>query len=92
MIDINKITAIDVHTHAEVSCCQPHDDYRPELDDAFAKYFKSDKRPTIQETADFYRDNNLAFVMFTVDSEHNVGKRRIPNGKFFPSFESGGFN
>ena len=46
---------------------------------AFAKYFKSDKRPTIQETADFYRDNNLAFVMFTVDSEHNVGKRRIPN-------------
>ena len=72
MIDINKVIAIDVHTHAEVSCCQPHDDYRPELDEAFAKYFKSDKRPTIQETADFYRDNNLAFVMFTVDSEHNV--------------------
>jgi predicted TIM-barrel fold metal-dependent hydrolase len=46
---------------------------------AFAKYFKSDKRPTIQETADFYRESNLAFVMFTVDSEHNVGKRRIPN-------------
>lgn len=32
MIDIQKITAIDVHTHAEVSCCQPHDDYRSEFD------------------------------------------------------------
>ena len=49
MIDINKIVAIDVHTHAEVSCQQPHDDYRSEFDVAFAKYFKSDHRPTIQE-------------------------------------------
>lgn len=79
MIDIQKIRAIDVHTHAEVSCTQPHDDFRPELDEAFAKYFKSDKRPTMQETADFYRDQNLALVMFTIDSEHEVGKRRIPN-------------
>ncbi len=79
MIDISKIKAIDVHTHAEVSCCQPHHDYRPELDEAFAKYFKSDKRPTMQETADFYREQNMALVMFTIDSEHNVGKRRIPN-------------
>lgn len=79
MIDIKKITAIDVHTHAEVSCSQPHDDFRPELDEAFAKYFKSDKRPTMQETADFYRDINMALVMFTIDSEHEVGKRRIPN-------------
>lgn len=79
MIDTEKIIAIDVHTHAEVSCKQPHDDYRPEFDEAFAKYFKSHERPTIQETCDYYRDKNMAFVMFTVDSEHTVGKRRIPN-------------
>ena len=54
MINIEKVTAIDVHTHAEVSCCQPHHDFRPGFDVAFAKYFKSDKRPTMQETADFY--------------------------------------
>jgi uncharacterized protein len=47
MIDIKKITAFDVYTHAEISTCQPHDDFRPELDEAFAKYFKSDKRPTM---------------------------------------------
>ncbi|MCB0848101.1 MAG: 4-hydroxyphenyl-beta-ketoacyl-CoA hydrolase, partial [Bacteroidetes bacterium] len=69
MIDIEKVRAIDVHTHAEVSCQQPHDDFRPELDEAFAKYFKSDKRPTIQETADYYRERNIALVMFTIDSE-----------------------
>lgn len=79
MIDTGKIVAIDVHTHAEASCRHPHDDFRPELDEAFARYFKSDKRPTIQETADYYRALNMAFVMFTVDSEFNVGKRRIPN-------------
>lgn len=79
MIDIEKITAIDVHTHAELSCCQPHDNFRPELDEAFAKYFKTDKRPTMQETADFYREQNMALVMFTIDSEHETGKKRIPN-------------
>lgn len=79
MIDLDKIVAIDVHTHAEVSCCQPHDDYRPEFDVAFAKYFKSTERPTIQQTCDYYRERNMALVMFTLDSEHAVGKRRIPN-------------
>ncbi|MCB0634574.1 MAG: 4-hydroxyphenyl-beta-ketoacyl-CoA hydrolase, partial [Lewinella sp.] len=79
MIDPDNIIAIDVHTHAEVSCRQPHDDYRPELDEAFVRYFKSGQRPTIQETADYYRERKMAFVMFTVDSEFAVGKRRIPN-------------
>lgn len=79
MLNLENIVAIDVHVHAEVSCTQPHDDYRPELDEAFARYFKSDKRPTIQETADYYRHRNMAFVMFTIDSEFQVGKKRIPN-------------
>ncbi len=48
MINLATIRALDFHTHAEVSCTQPHDDYRPEFDVAFAKYFKVDKRPTIQ--------------------------------------------
>jgi hypothetical protein len=41
-INLNEIIAIDVHTHAEVSVVNRHDDYRPEFDEAFAKYFKSD--------------------------------------------------
>lgn len=79
MIDVSKIKAIDVHTHAEVSCRQPHDDYRPEFDEAFAKYFKSTHRPTIQETCDYYRNLQIAFVMFTIDAEFELGRKRIPN-------------
>jgi uncharacterized protein len=79
MIDIDKIIAIDVHTHAERSCNQPHDDYRADLDEAFAKYFNSSHRPSIQETCDYYRSLNMAFVMFTVDAEYELGRRRIPN-------------
>ncbi len=79
MIDLDKVIAIDVHVHAERSCRQPHDDYRPELDEAFARYFKSDERPTIEETAEYYRSRNIAFVMFTIDAEFELGKKRIPN-------------
>ena len=62
MIDIEKVIASDVHTHAEVSFQKPHDDYRPELDEAFAKYFKSDKRPKMQETADFFIPSYLLSI------------------------------
>ena len=68
-----------MHTHAEVSCRQTHDDYRPEFDEAFAKFFKSAHRPTIQETCDYYRSLNMAFVMFTIDAEYELGRKRIPN-------------
>ena len=78
-LNLDEIRAIDVHTHAEVSCRQPHDNYRPEFDEAFAKYFKSDHRPTIQETCDYYRELKIALVMFTIDAEYELGRRRIPN-------------
>jgi uncharacterized protein len=79
MINPSTILALDIHTHAEISCIQPHDDYRPEFDLAFSKYFKVDKRPTIQETCDYYRSINIAFVMFTIDAEYELGRKRIPN-------------
>ncbi|WP_080236890.1 hypothetical protein [Spirosoma rigui] len=37
MTDLDKIVAIDVHTHAEVPCRQPHDGYRP-LNMAFVMF------------------------------------------------------
>ncbi len=76
---VDDLVAIDVHTHAEVSCRQPHDDYRPEFDEAFARYFKSDHRPTIQETVDYYRNIKMGLIMFTIDAEHEFGRKRIPN-------------
>ena len=78
-MDYKKLRAIDIHTHAEVSCCQPPDAFGEEYDRAADKYFGTDRRPTIKETVDYYRSINVGLVMFTVDSEAQIGRRRIPN-------------
>ncbi len=76
---IDELVAIDVHTHAEVSCRQPMDAFWEPYDAAASKYFKAGKRPTIAETIAYYRERKIGFIMFTVDSEFEIGNRRIPN-------------
>ncbi|MDE1180375.1 amidohydrolase family protein [Paraburkholderia sp.] len=82
-MDLHNLIAIDTHVHAEVSCCQPPDLFGKAFDDAADKYFgtvlKLGRRPTIPETIDHYRERKIGFVMFTVDCESNLGRRRIPN-------------
>lgn len=75
----DELIAIDIHTHAEVSCCQSHDHFGEEFDRAADKYFGSNHRPTIAETVAYYRERKIGLVMFTVDSETQIGRRRIPN-------------
>jgi predicted TIM-barrel fold metal-dependent hydrolase len=75
----DDLIAIDVHTHAEVSCRQPVDEVWQRFEDAASKYFKAGKRPTITETVAYYRERKIGLVMFTVDSEFELGNRRIPN-------------
>jgi predicted TIM-barrel fold metal-dependent hydrolase len=74
-----ELVAIDVHTHAEVSCRQPPDEVWQEYEAAASRYFKVGKRPTIAETIAHYRERRIGFVMFTVDAECELGARRIPN-------------
>jgi hypothetical protein len=78
-MNVKDLIAIDVHTHAEVSCRQPVDEVWKEYEDAASKYFKAAKRPTIAETVARYRELKIGLVMFTVDSEHELGSKRIPN-------------
>ncbi len=78
-MDIDKLIAIDTHTHLEVSCRNPFDSYGEEYDRAADKYFRSSRRPTMQETIDYYREQKIGFVNFTVDAETQMGRRRIPN-------------
>jgi predicted TIM-barrel fold metal-dependent hydrolase len=73
------LIAIDTHTHAEVSCWNPFDKYGEEYDRAADKYFKSNRRPTIDETIAYYRERRIGLVMFMVDAEAQLGRRRIPN-------------
>jgi len=75
----DQLIAIDVHTHAEISCRQPEDDYANDIEEQKRKYFKSGKPPTILETVAFYREQKVGLVMFTVDTEFEIGRRRVPN-------------
>ena len=53
-MDVTNLIAIDTHTHLEVSCRNPFDSYGEEYDRAADKYFRSSRRPTMQETIDFF--------------------------------------
>jgi predicted TIM-barrel fold metal-dependent hydrolase len=78
-VKVDDLIAIDVHTHAEVSCRQEPDPEWQPYEEAANKYFKAGKRPTIAETVAYYRERRIGLVMFTVDSEAQLGTRRIPN-------------
>jgi uncharacterized protein len=79
-IDLDRIVAIDVHTHAERSPDQPQDPVSGEILAAAAKYFGgSPLQPTAQEVADYYRERSMLAVIFTVDDEAGMGRRRIAN-------------
>jgi len=79
MLKPDELVAIDIHTHAEVSCWNPFDSYGEEFDRAADKYFRNSRRPTIAETVEYYRERRIGLVMFTVDAESQMGRRRIPN-------------
>ena len=79
-VDLERIVAIDVHTHAERSTQQPPDPVTGELLDAAAKYFGGHPpQPTVQEVADYYRERSMLAVVFTVDDEAGMGRARISN-------------
>ncbi|WP_323037149.1 amidohydrolase family protein [Pararhodobacter sp.] len=83
-INLDEIIAIDFHTHAEEPCDACRDDGYNEFQAGMAKYFKnpagaSGMLPTIQETAQYYRDRKIAAVIFPVDAERETGFRRYHN-------------
>ncbi|MCY0938400.1 amidohydrolase family protein [Streptomyces sp. H34-S4] len=79
-LDLDRLTAIDMHTHAEVAK-DGRTALGPELLAASEKYFKAHghRQPTIEEMVDHYRERRMAAVVFTVDAEHATGHPRISN-------------
>src|SRR6185437_14089275 len=79
-IDVDSLTAIDVHVHAERNHGEPQDEVTTGLLDAAAKYFGAEPiQPTAQEVADYYRERGILAVVFTVDDEAGMGRRRLGN-------------
>jgi uncharacterized protein len=79
-IDLDKLVAIDVHAHAERNDGEAQDPVTSELLAAAAKYFgRPPLQPTAQEVADYYRERSMLAIVFTVDDEAGMGRRRIGN-------------
>jgi len=83
-INLDDILAIDFHTHAEEPCDDCRDDGYNEFQAGMAKYFKnpagaSGMLPSMQETAQYYRERKIAAVIFPVDAERETGFRRYHN-------------
>ena len=77
-IDLAAIRAIDFHTHAEVGRTG-EDGLRPEWRDAARKYFGEGGEPTVEDVAAYYRERNIAAVVFTVDAETATGRAAVRN-------------
>jgi predicted TIM-barrel fold metal-dependent hydrolase len=79
VIDLDSVTAIDMHVHTERTRAG-HDPMPPALREAAARYFRSDEPlPTVDDVAAYYRERNIAAVVFTVDWEARSGIAPIPN-------------
>ncbi|MBS1882945.1 MAG: amidohydrolase [Actinobacteria bacterium] len=77
-IDVNAITAIDIHTHAELSA-KGEDGLTAELRGAVSDYFGDAPTPTAVDVAEYYRERRMAAVIFPVDAESVTGKPGVPN-------------
>ena len=78
-LDLESLTAIDVHVHVEQDL-HGHLSMDDELLQAAAKYFKGEPyHPTVPQIAEDYRAKNMAAVIFTVDSELATGHPTLSN-------------
>jgi uncharacterized protein len=77
-MQIDSLTAVDVHVHIEVDG-HGHFSMDDELLEASAKYFRAghDRTPTLEQIADLYRGLNMAAVVFTVDAATATGHAAI---------------
>src|SRR6516225_10400783 len=72
-IDVNALTALDVHVHLEAV------NEATATDAAAKKYFgESGASRDPKALAEYYRSRKMAFVIFAVD-EHLTGRPRVTN-------------
>jgi hypothetical protein len=79
MLNLETLTAIDVHAHAEISIRDPQP---PSVfQEGAKKYVKHgyDSAPTIPQIAAYYRERNMACVIFSVDGERARGIKPVSN-------------
>src|SRR3712207_381285 len=76
-MDVEKLRAIDVHTHAETSRERPNEKHL--FAETAEKYFGEEMTPNAWDVADYYREKNMAAVVLLVDMEPKTAQARVPN-------------
>ena len=72
-MNLAGLAAIDMHAHVEVSL-DGHRSLSAELEAAKGRYFKAGDAPlTVPEMATYYRERDMAAVVFTVDAQSATG-------------------
>jgi len=88
-IDTASLVALDVHVHAERNQGEEQDPVTGEILAAAAEYFGGHPpQPTAEEVAAYYRERRLAAVLFTVDDEAGLGRRRLGNDEVLAAAEA----
>ena len=88
-IDVTSLVALDVHVHAERNRGEEQDPVTGEILAAAAEYFGGHPpQPTAEEVAAYYRERELAAVLFTVDDEAGMGRRRLGNDEVLAAAEA----
>ena len=79
-MDTTALVAIDVHVHVEGDG-HGHYSMDDELLAASASYFKSgdERTPAVEQIAAFYRERQMAAVIFTVDATTALGHPALPS-------------
>jgi uncharacterized protein len=78
-MNVAELVAIDVHAHVEISAAG-HPSLSPDLEAAKGRYFKTrDAQLPVAEMAAYYRERQMAAVVFTVDAETATGHPPVSN-------------
>jgi uncharacterized protein len=75
----DELVAIDIHTHAGISCRHPEDEAGRAFDEAAERYFGFSHRPGMAETIDDYRARRIGLVMFSVGADFQTDRQRVSN-------------
>ena len=77
VLNLDALVAIDVHTHAETDG-RGHYSLPDDMRAAADKYFGAQSGPPdVHQLAAYYRQRNMAAVVFTVDAESTLGHGRL---------------
>jgi hypothetical protein len=76
-IDLDAVTAIDMHVHIEVDD-RGHASLPDALVQAASKYFRTEgPRPAVDAVAQYYRERRMAAVVFTVDARTQLDHQPV---------------